>query len=824
MKLTTIVAVSLLLLSGAALAYLDNGPSASVAALADAVTADTANSRAAKFNPAGLGFLRDYEVEVSHLQWAFDTAYENVAAAYPFRFGGLGFSAVMFHSYFDRNNYLYQQGQKQEKLGNSDLFFSLGYGRQILKNRLSAGLGVNYVLHTLLGQNAGSYSFSLGVLYKRDILPASLRLPGRQDLNREEDFRAGFSATGIFSSDKSSPMLFRAGAAFLPIPWVKLLVDAKYALAPGYYGEFDLVSGLELNYGIGFSKMFVRTGYSVAKKELKLGAGFQMSVGDNAYRLDYTYDLISDPVVAGDLGHNNWFSLVVSRNPVLLKLITGRGFGLPPELLDLRDLVVVAGKKGAGEERRVSRDVYKVRVADISADDQYLRSKSYNKELVSCLADAFASFSNISLVSADADADILLTGTLSREGELMLCRMAEKDGRSGSVIAQNSFEKSVTYEGGEVDYQTLDIMVRKEGDKVVIVPRQKGTEQDKDLEKVREAASEAARWVSETVEGLMSSEYLVQANSSNVDVYVDGDFKGRTGADRKCRITVRKGDHTLVFAKENTPKKEMRVSVQPGRRETITVAMGEGVFYADVDFRVFGEPLRVVLDGKDLGQTPVLAKKVQNGKHTVEYADRNGRKSRQEIEIAVEGTYRITSVNRYAETFKAIDRDLWNVVGREKGIAVSAWNRRLQVKGAASDAAWDPSGLVSRPFRSDRLQLETDWRVRGDDAFAVIALVDEKGEGIGIGIDRKYIQFFELGKGSRNLVPGLDFKDKAAEHHLKLSYAGGSLQAEVDDLNLGERTKKLTGNVRVVLLSDSERAGGAVEMELRNLNIRNELK
>lgn len=822
MKHLAISGVIIFLLAGTASAYLNNGPSASVAAMADAVVADTVNSRAAKFNPGGLGFLRSYDMELSHLQWAFDTSYESFAIAYPSRVGGLGASAVFFHSYFDAENFYFQQGQKQDKLDNSDLFLSLGWGRSVLKNILSAGIGFNYVLHTLLGQNSSSFSFNLGALYKKNVIPASWKLPGRQEMSLDEDFRAGISVNGLFSSDKRSPVLFRAGVAFLPVPFVKLLIDAKYGLAPGYFSEFDLMSGLELNYGFGFTKMFLRAGYSIAKNGLNLGGGFQMSVGDNSYRFDYTYDLVSNPSISADLGHDSWFSLAISQNPVLLKLIAAKGFGLPAELLDLKDVVLITGKQGAGEERKITKDVYKIRVADLTAEDQYLRSKSYNKELASYLVDSFADRSNVSLVAADED--ILLAGELSREGELMLCKMAEKDGRTGAVLSANSFEKSITYEGGEVNFRTLDIMVKKEGDKVVIVPRQKGAEQDKDLEKVREAAAEIAFWVSDSAEALMSSVYTVQANFSNVDVYVDAEFKGRTGPDKKCRIKVRKGGHTLTFVKENTPKKEMNITALAGKNETLSVTMGEGVFYADLEIRSFGEPLKVLLDGRDLGQTPVQARKVQNGRHLIEYLDKGGRKSRQDVEITVEGTYRIVAVNRYSEGFKTIDPDLWNIVDAEKGLNVSAWNRRLLIRGAGSDAAWAPSGLVSRPFKSGQLVLDADWRVKGDDAFSVIAIVDEKGEGIGIGIDRKFVQFFELGKGGRNLVPGLDFKDKTGEHHLKLSFAGGSVQAEIDDLNLGERTKKLSGNLRIVLLTDSEKAGGPVEMELRNLNLRNDIR
>ena len=52
--------------------------SSSIAGLSESITADCVNSRAVVYNPGGLGLLRTWEAEISHLPWIFNTAFEQV--------------------------------------------------------------------------------------------------------------------------------------------------------------------------------------------------------------------------------------------------------------------------------------------------------------------------------------------------------------------------------------------------------------------------------------------------------------------------------------------------------------------------------------------------------------------------------------------------------------------------------------------------------------------------------------------------------------------------------------------------------------------------
>jgi hypothetical protein len=804
----------------ALVAGVNNLPSASSAALSGAGCADAIGVRAVRYNPAGLGFLRDWESEFSHLPWAFGMASEGLGYASPFgAIGGLGVSASVFHSLFGADNVVYEQGSVTGALNNADISLGLAWGKPVLLPNLSVGLSADLRDRMIAGTHAISFGFGGGALYRMVLLPALFKDASAGN----ENFQAGISLNGLLDTDRSEPIILRSGILLRPWKFVALLCDLRYASVRNFYSDLDILAGTEWTWGFKFTKFFLRAGYSAMKNTVTCGAGAQASVGTTSYRFDYAFDLMLDPLVGSDLGRANWFSLVIAKNPVLLQLIASRFGNLPEAAYDIRDRIVIAGRADGGPERTAERETYEVRVGSVDVADPCLKSKSYGRELESFLSGALAERPNLRPVSSGGD--LVMNGSISKEGDLMKCTMRLIDAASGAVLQENSFEKTVVCEQqSEETASALDLMVRKEGDRIVIVPREQGEEQDRELGKLKEAASEIGLWTSESARDLLSSEYAVQANYSNVDIYADGSWLARTDPDGRASIRLRRGERFLSFLRENTPRKEMKITASAGKKERLSVEMGEGSFTVPVEIASFSDPLKVSLDGTAVGTTPVKLQKVQNGRHVLLYTDSRGKQTKEELEIGVEGVYRITAVSRVNETFSRIDPALWNTVTPDAGITVGARAKRLEIKGSASDGEWNPSGIVSRPFQAGQLSVEATIRARDPATLCVIGIVDERGEGLGFGLDAKYGQIFESGRGAKGLVPALSLRDRGGDQNLKIVYRDGTVKVELNGDALAERSRKMTGPVRVFILADGERQGSGVDFDMRNLVVRNDVR
>lgn len=828
----SIFCFSFLLVANPIEAIISEGPSAAAVGLAEAVTGDVINSRAPRYNVGGLGFLRNYEYEVSHVPWIFNTAWEHINAALPTRLGGVGVSALFFHSFFDENNFLFEQGQRKETLNNSDLFLTAGLGRTVRRG-LSVGLGANFINHALLDSASQALSLNVGVLYKDDLLAKWLHLPKKKIGFDDEDFRVGFALNEIIGFGEKRPLTAALGITLLPISFAKLNIDTRLEHFPQYYNRFTFASGLELNYAYKFSKVWLRGGFSTSKdtaslsgsqNKVNVGAGVQFSVGDIFYRVDYSLALVDGSIAMEELGRTSWFSLTMGENPVLLKLISAKNPPLMETSYGIKDEILLSSKAEEKELKKVVETRYKVSVGNFTTTEPTVKSKGYENEFKLRLASQLADIPQIELV--ENGADVVFSGSLKKEGELLQCAVEGKDLLSGNQIARNTYERSITFEREDTKgYQALDVMLKREGDSIVIVPKQKGIEQDKDLVKVDEMAKDASSWIRDNIASIFTSEYLFLLNFQDVDVYVDEQFKGTVGEDKRLKLVLPRGERIVSFLKANTPRKDVKINVVPGKTERMNVNLEEGVFFVDLQIRSAPETVKVMLDKKEVGETPLDLTKIRNGKHTLQYVDKSGKKWTEEINIDKQGTYRLFAMSRFSDSFKDIDANFWNVLAREEGIQVEVNNRRLELKGKSADSDWDPSGLVSRSFKAGKLTLEADMKSKGNNYNLVIAFVDGNGDGVGVSFDRKYIQCYETGRGARKLVPGLDLKDKGTDHKLKIVYEeNGTTDIFIDELNLSQRVRKLDPKLRIVILADGEKPGDNVDAYLRNLNIRNELR
>lgn len=799
--------IPLVLLPLPLLAGVNNDPSAARAAFVGAGVAHSIGVRAVLDNPGGLGFLKAWEFETAHLPWAFGTASEGMTYVMPFgRYGGAGVALRLFHGWFAGWNPLYHMGREVGRLDDHEVSGAVAWGYPFLKGRLSVGATLEFM--DALYLSGGGLGLGIGGLYKT-------RLPGRGG-DAEEDFRVGLAVRNLYHSDASQPVVVTAGAMLRPLPFLSLMLDLRRTAVRNYYSSFDVLTAAEAEWGRRFSKVFLRAGWSVLEGRAVLGGGAQVSVAGVSYRFDYAYDLWPGGSVAEDLGRTSWFSLVIARNPLLFRQIPPPLPPLPASAYGRGDRVMLTERRAAEGEGRV--EPFRLALGKVSVSDSCLKSKNYDRHLAVFLPEVLGNFREA--VTLSTQGDLLFEGVLAREGDLMQCQVTLKDGRTGKVLRRNVFEKSVTC-AEESAARTLDLMLRREGDRIIILPRQLGEEEDRELGLLRAVAEEMGRWVAETGPEVLSAVCSVKANMPDIAIYADGMLVGRTGPDGRAEVKVRAGRRTLLFLKEGAGRQERTVTLAAGERQEVTVEVSEGVFEVPLEIVAAGLPLRVSLDGKPVGTTPVTIPKVRSGNHTLVYADSRGHAVREELGIDTEGPHRILALVRFEEPFQKVDAAVWHPLVSDAGVKVGARARRLEIKGTASDGEWTPSGLVSRPFAAGELTVEADVRC-GKGTAAVVVLVDESGEAVGIGIDGRYGSVYEAGKGRRGLVPAVLFQGAEAERKVRMVWRKGTAVLEIDGMSLGERPHRMSGPVRLVLLADAAKAGEAVDFEVRNLVVRNE--
>lgn len=265
--------------------------SASIIATGGAGIGDSINSKALQYNVGSLGFLKYYQIELSHLPWLFSTSYDQINFVTPFLRGGMGVSVQFFHSFFNPDNFNYIYGQRQDSLQDYDLTGSIGYGVPIMKN-MGLGAGINYGVSSFLGETDKVLSFNLGVLYRMSLLANLFRVKSTTgSLRSRDNFRVGLAVNNIGSSYGQRVSV---GLAFIPIPYLKLLIDGDYSIYRYYDNQFDLMTGAEFSMRFGFTRFFLRAGYSTVVNEINIGAGFQINFGEKFYRLDYAQGLGGD--------------------------------------------------------------------------------------------------------------------------------------------------------------------------------------------------------------------------------------------------------------------------------------------------------------------------------------------------------------------------------------------------------------------------------------------------------------------------------------------------------------------------------------------------
>lgn len=253
------------------------------AAMGEVFAAVADDASAAYWNPAGLAWLKNRELQLHHNLWIGDLSHDYLAIALPFSgFGTVGISLTTLT--MGKLEYLTVDNpatsQREDTASNvtfnaMDLAFGVSYAR-MFTDKLSAGVTMKVIQERVWDMSASALAFDFGTFYNTGF--RSLRLGAvLTNFGTEMSFggrqldwvaQIPYDSTGEINREKIPvtykttpsplPMIFRFGFAYNVIdqPTSKLTV-AGDLIHPS--DNFEQI-GLGLEYGFN-NFFYVRTGY-----------------------------------------------------------------------------------------------------------------------------------------------------------------------------------------------------------------------------------------------------------------------------------------------------------------------------------------------------------------------------------------------------------------------------------------------------------------------------------------------------------------------------------------------------------------------------------
>ena len=162
----TVILISLVLSAdedgGYPAAYLRLGIGTQALGMGGAVTANSLDSHAAYWNPAGLTYSRGTDLTASYGVMDLDRDYGSISISIPTkRFGTLAFH-TMYYGVRDIDG-RDENGQVTEEFSDDEVAFNVSYGFRLSK-RFAGGLSAKYLQQRLDQYSAEGYSYNIGVL------------------------------------------------------------------------------------------------------------------------------------------------------------------------------------------------------------------------------------------------------------------------------------------------------------------------------------------------------------------------------------------------------------------------------------------------------------------------------------------------------------------------------------------------------------------------------------------------------------------------------------------------------------------------------------
>lgn len=333
MRYILIAALALATLAGAARAQTKAGttvgqflliePSARISAMGNAGASLAGGLDASFYNPAALGWIEHFDVQLTHGAWLAGIGYDHVAAAMPLgRWGNAGLSITALNSGEIDVRTVNQPLGTGERYSVSDVAIGVNYARAIT-DRFSAGIRVTFAQETIWHSSTGTTVMSVGTLYRVSDnglhIGSSLSNFGTQARYTGRDLRIlydndpdRFGDNGALPGERFTdsyplPVLFRVGLA-MPIRFDRAtaLTVAVDAFHPSDNTE-SVSAGAELAYR---DLLALRAGYQNLFLEdsevgLTAGLGVHSRFTDQQFRFDYGW------AAQGRLGSTHRFTLGV---------------------------------------------------------------------------------------------------------------------------------------------------------------------------------------------------------------------------------------------------------------------------------------------------------------------------------------------------------------------------------------------------------------------------------------------------------------------------------------------------------------------------------
>jgi len=589
--------------------------------------------------------------------------------------------------------------------------------------------------------------------------------------------------------------------------------------------SFESSAGLELNYRFyrNMVKLMLRTGYSFnfsrgfGLGNLNYGGGLEVDIGATAYRLDYTMKKSPHADVIGNL---HYISVTLGESPSFFKWIVRKSIPEPKDMIFFNDYYVLkSGKEEKKEdEEEKKKKVYQISLKNLTTRDKMLTDSGlidkFQAELINRI-DAEELMDHIK-----DKGELVIKGNITRTGELLNFLVYIVDRESGKIIGKESFELAEEMFKYAMDYETVDILVRKDAQNVEIIPVEKG-EESKEEEKVfRELADEVVGWLKNNITEFLSGEIKVICNFKDVDIYIDGFYYGKTSKKKRAEIDVFRGKHKLEFKLPKHPTEVREVVIEPRQKKTLNVTIKKGIVFNDYKITTMPSEMAVFLDGAKKGVTPLTLYKVDNTGHKLELEDDDGNRWQQHLQDDDEGIYNLFHFLKYSDSFSR-KRTFWRQINRNPNIEVKI-DGGLRIQGESKKEIYTENGIFTPYFIPGDIDISANIKMDIDDGFGMLGVMDIKGNGFAYANDGVYHQYLTWGaSGGDNIVQAINIKKKSKENLIKINYKAGLFTAYVGEYELAEVEVELKKIVRVFILADGLEQGGAVDVECSRISIVN---
>jgi len=247
-------------------------------------------------NPAGIGFLKSpRDVVLSRINWIADIKLNSVAAAW--NVGEIGIIGVSFISMDYGDIYgteILEGNPGYKETGNVDVSeyaFGLAYSKRFT-DKFALGGQVKFASQKLSDSSVSGIGFDFGTFYftgiKNSRLSMSIRNFSRSMYHANSDEKFGM------------PLTFKIGIASTLVGIIPGLAEGgPHSLDVSMEAQHPRDHPEKVNLGLeySFSKMaFLRAGYAIGEddRDISLGFGLQLSLGNFKGRVDYAYQNYGD--------------------------------------------------------------------------------------------------------------------------------------------------------------------------------------------------------------------------------------------------------------------------------------------------------------------------------------------------------------------------------------------------------------------------------------------------------------------------------------------------------------------------------------------------